>query len=1370
MTTVHWRENTEIVTNDAGMAALGGMGVMALNRFVRLPPRVMGFVGIGTSLSGLTSTFGNFCLYSDRILQGETRWENFAHATGSLVAFASMIVGYVSLHARVRPPVAVSVLALASFATDIVELVATATEVPDTKMEGRKSWWEFGVQCGLVFFFNLSQQNRHQIRRGVKCLFDPESVMLRSDDPMQQEIYELGGEIIAEAQTIRRPLQEKVVDSLVNLTLRDNKIRSNLLRFVCALPQVGDSPHEVVALARDFFLPIADRLPLWMRGLVTVGLRPEHIARWFEGVIAAAIKVPPNIMARQFLGGITDEQLTAIVRRLKKDRIAVTIDNLGEFATSDAAGERYLEICRRIARLLQSGDSCSLKLTGLTPHFDPWAPEAVMDRASPVYKRTRELFELYRERDLVGFIDAEHHEMNRLMYRFQMQLLDDMPGYRKGGFVIQEYQREGYEMLEEICQWAKRRGDRQALHSDDRQTAYVRLVKGAYHDQEICHAQQKQHPIPVYMRPSETNTNFRRCIDRLLEAHEYITPCIASHNVRDIVYAIVKAKKMGILHKLEIQMLLGMSDNLKKALARRGIKVRAYVPHVTQPKDGVPGDPALGIAYEGRRLIENGSAASRRNQINWDTDPREVLTLDDVSLHPADLAGVEAMPAEYQTTYPKNGFRPAPYLNPAEPGRLDRFWEEHARVSSILRSTADRPIGVPGCSTDERLIFRSLDPSRSVDPESVQTVATIQGMDERDLDKILEKAEAVQARWMAVTPEERREILLGVYQRILARRDYYAALVMHEAGKPIAQADADIKECLDGIAYASHDIRTKLEEGTFDRYESNGVAAVIPPWNFPAAIPFMHASMALASGSAVVLKPSEQTSRIAIEIAIEFTEVLRRRGHDPNVLQLLLTDRAPLSKRLVADKRVKTLSFTGSKAVGLQVASAAADRSVATELGGTNATVKALDQDPDRAIAVTQYGAFGQQGYKCSHTQTLFVHRSELTELLPRLREMAESTPVGSAHDPRTLVGPLFHPKTRAHLDELLAEIPPESIVFDGRKPVQGDDPQFVGPTVVLDHPRLRKEEFFGPLLNVIPYDSDEEVMKIIGESSYGLTFSILSSSPRIRALYLVRDLERGTGVMAGNLYSELPSVGAEVAVNPFGGPGSNLSGTGSKTGGPESIMTYLRPKKDLSPELKGRLERVPTEAEWRRVAKKKGNDFRTVTPTELQYPGRTDLLERTPLGRGLIVVDERMGLQTLERLLYAHLDVGNEVRLLVHRSREAEVGPLLSRLQSMGIDQTRLRLSRTYSTLATLNGSPHDPSIDPAEFQWVHLDTDLSPPARFYQIFRDPAQSERQRFITRILHAPPWIDDDHLRARLQIHRVLSINTQNSGDIEKVEI
>ncbi len=720
------------------------------------------------------------------------------------------------------------------------------------------------------------------------------------------------------------------------------------------------------------------------------------------------------------------------------------------------------------------------------------------------------------------------------------------------------------------------------------------------------------------------------------------------------------------------------------------------------------------------------------------------------------------MPLQYHTTCSKPGFHPASYLDPTEPGRLDRFWKTHGEVADEIQRTRNNPVVWGASESAPDRVFKTIDPSTR------EVIGTYQGMSETDVDFILYKANGAQEQWGEVTPEERAALLREIGAEVAKKRDRLAAIMMHESGKPIAQADADVKEALDAINYAAADIDTKVKEGVFDRYESRGVAGVIAPWNFPAAIPTIWVSNGLASGSAVVLKPSEFSPKIALEMAELFRGVLKRRGHNPDAVQLVLTKDPQVSKHFANNPQVATLGFTGSKKVGLEIVEQAGGRQVFAETGGTNPFVVGNDADLDRVCADIRYGAFGYSGQKCSHVQNVFIPRGKFDVYRERLKEMAESVVVGSAHEPQTLVGPLVLAKSRTDLDEILGSLPAEKIVVDGRTRDNGGNPQLVGPTIVTECDRLLTEEFFGPMINLVPYDTEEQVLEMIHRSPYGLTFAVETASPRVREFYLKRDLERGTGVMAGNLYSDQPPVGAEIGLNPFGAPGSNLSGTGSKTGGPESLMPFLKPKAGLDPSLRRQLERMPTGEEWGAVAKRFGKEFREGAPTELQYPGRTDLWEKTPMGQGLIVVDEQMDESCLERLVFGYLRGGNQVDFVYHQSCQSMILELRAKLLSCGLGG-KIGAGKAFSLApnrVTLGGLVSDPS----RIRWVHLRQGYEPPEGFFSFFRSAEQSEQQRFITRINRGPAWIDDPHFTAQTQYHRVLSINTSHSGDVEKVVI
>ena len=343
-------------------------------------------------------------------------------------------------------------------------------------------------------------------------------------------------------------------------------------------------------------------------------------------------------------------------------------------------------------------------------------------------------------------------------------------------------------------------------------------------------------------------------------------------------------------------------------------------------------------------------------------------------------------------------------------------------------------------------------------------------------------------------------------------------------------------------------------------YKPRGVAVVIAPWNFPAAILTGMASAALVTGNAVILKPAERSSIVAAHVA----QILREAGIPPGVIQLLPGAGGVIGSTLVRHPAVQTILFTGSKAVGLSIIEAAGKvapgqrfvKHVIAELGGKNAIIIDADADLDAAVLGTVRSAFGHGGQKCSAASRVIIHDRVYDRFLARLVAAVDALEVGDPSNPATDVGPLIEESAQRRLVDAAAharEVATIPYAYPAsRLPRQG---YFVGPTIVADispQDRLATQELFGPLLCAFRVKTFEEALALANETDYALTGGVYSRSPS----HIARAID---AFDVGNLYINRQITGAMVGRQPFGG--HRLSGLGTKAGGPDYLLQLVIPK-----------------------------------------------------------------------------------------------------------------------------------------------------------------------------------------------------------------
>jgi 1-pyrroline-5-carboxylate dehydrogenase len=422
--------------------------------------------------------------------------------------------------------------------------------------------------------------------------------------------------------------------------------------------------------------------------------------------------------------------------------------------------------------------------------------------------------------------------------------------------------------------------------------------------------------------------------------------------------------------------------------------------------------------------------------------------------------------------------------------------------------------------------------------------------------------------WKTVPLEERVSLLLRTAEIIKIRKFEFCAWLTLEVGKNWAEADADVAECIDFLDFYAREALRLAKSETPIQYpgEQNelayiplGVGAVIPPWNFPLAIMAGMTAAAIVTGNTVVVKPSPD----APTIAARFLDVLEEAGMPGGVVNLLQGDGPVCGNALVEHPKVRFISFTGSRPVGLEIHEKAAKprpgqiwiKRTILELGGKDATVVAADADIAAAVEGTLAAAFGFSGQKCSAGSRAIVEDSVYDVFVERIRSGIEAISVGEPKD-NARMGPVINAAAKKRVLDYIETGKAEGRLLTGGHAVEMEGGgYYFEPTVFADvkpTARIAQEEIFGPILAVLRAKDFTEALAIANGTEFGLTGAVYSSSEA--------NLERAREEFhVGNLYLNRKCTGAMVGAHPFGG--FNMSGTDSKAGGPEYLLHFTQAK-----------------------------------------------------------------------------------------------------------------------------------------------------------------------------------------------------------------
>ena len=471
------------------------------------------------------------------------------------------------------------------------------------------------------------------------------------------------------------------------------------------------------------------------------------------------------------------------------------------------------------------------------------------------------------------------------------------------------------------------------------------------------------------------------------------------------------------------------------------------------------------------------------------------------------------------------------------------------------------PLVIDGKRLVAKEKFNSTNPS-----QKDEVVAICQKATAEHVEMAITAAELAFKSWSRVHAEERAAILLRAADRLRKRKFWAAAWQVYEVGKNWAEADADVAETIDHLEwFAREALRYARGQPTIPHpqefseygYLPLGVVAVIPPWNFPLAIPVGMAAAAIAAGNTVVMKPSSDSPANAYAC----WEVMAEAGLPPGVLNVVTGSGGAIGDTLVLHPRVRMIAFTGSKEVGTRIYEMASrvspgqlwlKRCIA-EMGGKNAVIIDDEADLEEAVAAAVVSGYGFQGQKCSAGSRLVATAGVYQVVVEAFVERVRALEQGPAKDDY-FSGPVINERAKKTILEYIQVGKTEGRLAAGGEPGDGAG-HYIQPTVFLDvdaKARIAQEEIFGPLVSVIKAKDFDDALAIANGTEYGLTGAVFSRNPE----KIARAREE---FLCGNLYINRKCTGALVGVHPFGG--FNMSGTDAKVGGPDYLLFFLQPK-----------------------------------------------------------------------------------------------------------------------------------------------------------------------------------------------------------------
>ncbi len=836
-----------------------------------------------------------------------------------------------------------------------------------------------------------------------------------------------------------------------------------------------------------------------------------------EPVIRTATGAAMREMGRQFVLGQTIDAAMERAAKQEAQGLTYSYDMLGEGALTMPDAQRYAHNYARAINAIAAActhdnvaanPGISVKLSALHPRYEVAHSDRLIKDVVPV------VADLAASAAAAGMglnIDAEEADRLGLSLAVIDEVLKDprLVGWNGFGVVVQAYSRRAGDVIKGLHAMAQRH-DRQIM---------VRLVKGAYWDTEIKHAQvQGLNGSPVFTRKVATDVSYLAHARQLLALTDHLYPQFATHNAHTMAGVLHMAKGIST-ETYEFQRLHGMGETLH-ALVKSDAKTRCriYAP-VGAHRDL--------LAYLVRRLLENGANSSFVNQIVDHGVPAEM-----VATCPFETLAKPQSPTEPSVVNGPDLFAPqranARGFDLSDTSGLAQIMEQRRKPVEL----AIEPILATKAG--------------GANIETITNPATGSDMGTVKLSSMNDVVEAFDTAllWNA-SPRERSTVLNTAADLFEEAYAEVFSLLACEAGKTLVDCVGELREAVDFLRYYA---AQSLELDA----PARGIISCISPWNFPLAIFTGQVAAALAAGNAVLAKPAETTPAIA---ALS-VKLLHKAGVPRTALQLLPGHGASVGMALTSDPRLAGVAFTGSTGTAQRIQTSMARHCapgtpLIAETGGLNAMIVDSTALPEQAVRDIVSSAFQSAGQRCSALRYLYVQEDVAETIKTMLVGAMNELTLGDPWELSTDCGPVITCLARKsiiqHIDAARQN---GRLIHALEAPTTG---HFVGPALIqIDGIHELESEVFGPVLHITTYAAKDldRVIQAINATGYGLTFGMHSRiDDRVQQV--------SESVDVGNIYINRNQIGAIVGSQPFGGHG--LSGTGPKAGGPNYVPRFTR-------------------------------------------------------------------------------------------------------------------------------------------------------------------------------------------------------------------
>jgi len=852
------------------------------------------------------------------------------------------------------------------------------------------------------------------------------------------------------------------------------------------------------------------------------------ISKSGEFPIRNAVIAAMHILSQEFVMGRDFKDVNKIPGI---EESIYSFDMLGEAARNQEQANIYYESYEnaimevgKINLIKNKNNGVSIKISALCPSYEMRKYEDIKLNLVP---KLIALTELGMSKDVEITIDAEEQDrlgisLEIIKIMAESNKIKDWPGF---GIALQAYGKRSLNAIE----WVKDL-------INNRAPMHLRLVKGAYWDYEIKHAQVSGYnDYPVFTKKSITDLSYLACAKKVFEI-ESIYPKFATHNA----HTLSAIDYLGRNKKYEFQRLFGMGELLYKCAEKvldNKQSTSIYAP-IGKYKDLLP--------YLVRRLLENGANSSFINRL---LDPE------------TDAAWLASGPHKKiknerkDIPLPCNIFSNRNNSKGIDISEMDNL----ETIRTAISKYRNKPIDAVSIYNN-----RNANGAKKHDVLSLANgnkIGTVTFDDPGHLKKSLETNNNF--NWAKLNVKDRAKILIAISDDLESNPYQLIYYLMNEAGKTIQNAIDEIREAVDFLRYYSNQMINieetdgKLEGPTGEEnifsYSAKGHFICISPWNFPVAILIGQIGAALITGNKVTVKPSEHTSILGYIVASTF----HKNGVSTDALELVLGD-GVYGDVLSRIKNINGVAFTGSLTTAKKIQNNLNENQkeilpLIAETGGINAMIVDSSALLEQATDDIVRSAFDSAGQRCSALRVLCVQDDIYDDLLEMVKGNMRELKIGNPEELDTDIGPIINKAAKNKLDAYIKNKAESGFqVYQSNTQIID---QYISPTVIeINALTDLDEEQFGPILHVLKFKSSEidDLIKDINNTGYGLTMGIHTRIESRADLF-------SQNCNIGNVYINRDIVGAVVGSQPFGGRG--MSGSGYKAGGPNYLIQFLNEK-----------------------------------------------------------------------------------------------------------------------------------------------------------------------------------------------------------------